>query len=92
MKKITGNFFLIQQHESFIDHFFLTFRGHSSAQIQNTTIVSFLSVFFTLMGILLVFMGNVTINIFCQCCFHMRILRIYACYLEHCLIGQQKIG
>ena len=50
----------MQQHESFINHFFLH-SGHIvllSAHVQNTTIVSFL---FTFMGILIVFfISNIT--------------------------------
>ena len=82
--------FFIQQHESFlkIDHFFLTLRSHSSVHVQHKTFVLFFSLFpFTLVGILIVFMGNITPKIFLSTSirgFYMRILRIYACYLEHC--------
>ena len=48
-----------------IDHFFLTLRSHSSVHVQNKTFVSFFSLFpFTLVGILLVFMGDITPKIF----------------------------
>ena len=66
MRNKKGVFFM-QQHESFIDLFFL----HSgnivllSAHVQNTTIVSFCLFLFTLMGILIVFfMSNITPQIF----------------------------
>ena len=53
----------MQQHESFINHFFVN-SGHIvllSAHVQNTTIVSFCLFFFTLMGILIVFfVSNIT--------------------------------
>ena len=48
-----------------IDHFFLTLRSHSSVHVQNKTFLSFFSLFpFTLMGMLIVFMGNITPKIF----------------------------
>ena len=58
-----------QRHESFIDHFFLTLRSHSSVHIQTTTIVSSFMFLFTLMGILIAFMGNNTPKIFCRLVF-----------------------
>ena len=45
---------------------FLTLRGHSSVHVQNTKIVSFFMFFFNLMGILIVFMGDIISNIFYQ--------------------------
>ena len=66
MRNKKGVFFM-QQHESFIDHFFLHL-GHIvllSAHVQNTTIVSFCLFLFTLMGILIKkFMSNITPQIF----------------------------
>ena len=59
----------MQQHESFINHFFLH-SGHIvllSAHVRNTTIVSFCLFLFTLMGILIVFfISNITPQIFYQ--------------------------
>ena len=57
--------FFIQQHESFIYIIFFL-QSHSSLHVKNTTIVSFFWFFFTLMGILIVFMSNITPQIFYQ--------------------------
>ena len=57
--------FFIQQHERFIYIIFFL-QSHSSLHVKNTTIVSFFWGFFTLMGILIVFMSNITPQIFYQ--------------------------
>ena len=66
MRNKKGVFFM-QQHESFIDHFFLH-SGHIvllSAHVQNTTIVSFCLVSFYLDGYFnSFFMSNITPQIF----------------------------
>ena len=78
--------FFIQQHESFIYIIFFL-QSHSSLHVKNTTIVSFFWGFFYFDGYF-----NSSYELYYSsdflsmsiCCFHMRILLIYACYLEPC--------
>ena len=68
MTKYTKVFF-IQQHESFIDHFFLTLRSHSSAECSRTKYNNcfILSFFFYFDGYFnSFFMSNITPQTFYQ--------------------------